>query len=62
MLRGMFGNPPGPWANILGVPIAVVVLGIAIVGFIAGAVWLWRIAQGLEDPDARAERYRDRFN
>jgi hypothetical protein len=58
----MFGNPPGQWADILGVPIAVVVLGIAIVGFVVGTAWLWRITHGREDPDARAERYRDRFN
>lgn len=39
----VFGNPPGPWSNILGVPLVVVVLCLAIVGFIVGIVWLRRI-------------------
>jgi hypothetical protein len=59
-LRAMFMNPGG--ANVLGVPIGVVILGVAIVGFVVGIRWFWRIARGREDPDARAERYRDRFD
>ncbi len=52
MLRAMFfGNPPGPWANILGIPITAVVLGIAIVGFIIGTAWLWRITREVRDGD-----------
>ena len=60
--RRMFGNP-GTWTNILGVPITVVVLGVAIVGFMVGTAWLWRITRGpgVDDPVARAERYRDLF-
>ncbi len=62
MLRAMFWNPPGP-PYLLGVPISVVVLGIAIVGFVVGIAWFWRVTRGpeVDDPDARAERYRDRF-
>jgi len=62
MLPGVFYNPPGP-PVLLGVPLAVVVLGLAIVVFVVGVDRLWRITRGpeVDDPDARAERYRDRF-
>jgi hypothetical protein len=35
--------------NILGVPLVVVVLGVAIVGFIVGVVWIRRITSGDDD-------------
>jgi hypothetical protein len=34
---------PGGLTNVLGIPLVVVVLGFAILGFIAGALWLRRI-------------------
>jgi hypothetical protein len=46
----MFRNP-GPGFDVLGVPIGVVVLGIAIVGFVVGIAWLWRITRVPEDGD-----------
>jgi len=50
MLGGMvFGNPPGVLSNILGVPLVVVVLGLAIVGFIVGIVWIRRITSADDD-------------
>ena len=42
MFDPTFGNPGG-FTNILGVPLVVIVLGIAIVGFVVGIVWLRRI-------------------
>ena len=49
-LAVMSGNPPGP-PDILGVPIPVVVLGLAIVGFVVGTVWLWRVTHEHRDGD-----------
>jgi hypothetical protein len=34
---------PGGLTNVLGIPLVVVVLGFAILGFIVGALWLRRI-------------------
>jgi Flp pilus assembly protein TadB len=50
MLARMFGNP-GASADVLGLPLGVVVLGIAIIGFVVGTVWLWRITCQHEDGD-----------
>jgi hypothetical protein len=50
MLRPMFWNPPGP-PYVLGVPLGVVILGIAIAGFVVGMAWFWRIMRGPEDGD-----------
>jgi hypothetical protein len=50
MLARMFGNP-GASADVLGLPIGVVVLGIAIIGFVVGTVWLWRITRQHESGD-----------
>ena len=46
MFDPMFGNPP---THPLPVPPVVIVLGIAIVGFIVGIVWLRRITSGDDD-------------
>jgi hypothetical protein len=54
----MFQNPP---VHPLPVPPTVIVLGLAIVGFAVGIAWLRRITGQRDDPDARADRYRDRF-
>lgn len=52
-MSGFFLNPGGPpWGEI--------VLGIAIVGFIVGFVWLRRITGGDEDPDHSFWRYQGR--
>jgi hypothetical protein len=48
--------------DVLGVPIPVVVFGMAIVACVIGIAWIRRITRLGDDPDARAERYRDRFN
>jgi len=50
MLARMFGNP-GASADVLGLPLGVVVLGIAIIGFVVGTVWLWRVTRQHEDGD-----------
>jgi Flp pilus assembly protein TadB len=50
MLARMFGNP-GAAADVLGLPIGAVVLGIAIIGFVVGTAWLWRITREREDGD-----------
>jgi hypothetical protein len=47
MLDPMFMNSPG--MDVLGVPIGVVVLGLAILGFVTGIVWLRRITGGEDD-------------
>ena len=53
----MFMNP-GTVGDILGVPIAVVVLGVANIGFVVGLSWFWRITRGPEDGDASWWRFR----
>jgi hypothetical protein len=42
-LRAMVFVNPGGLTNVLGIPLVVVVLGFAILGFIVGALWLRRI-------------------
>jgi uncharacterized integral membrane protein len=39
----MFMNPPGRPFDLFGLPLIVVVLGLAVIGFIVGIVWLRRI-------------------
>jgi hypothetical protein len=46
----MFGNPGAP-TEILGLPPGLVVRSIAIVGFVIGIAWLWRITRVDDDGD-----------
>ena len=48
MFDPMFTNPGG-FTNVLGIPLVVVVLGIAIVGFVVGILWLRRIFSADDD-------------
>jgi hypothetical protein len=50
MLARMFMNP-GPAANLLGLPMGVVVLGIGVIGLVVGLAWMWRITRGPDDGD-----------
>ena len=49
MLDPMFTNGSG--MNVLGVPIGVVVLALAVVGFVIGIIWIRRITSGDGDGD-----------
>jgi hypothetical protein len=46
----MLGNP-GAATNLLSLPIGIVLLGIAILGFVVGIAWVSRITPGPEDGD-----------
>ena len=46
MFDPMFMNPPARPFDLFGLPLVVVVLGLAIFGLIVGAIWVRRIMSG----------------
>jgi len=48
----VFGNPPARPFDLFGLPLIVVVLGLAIVGSIVGIVWIRRITSNPESDDS----------